>query len=305
MIYRGVDVLSRRIISPKNEWPNRVNGFVNKFTTHSMRNEVDWMVAPPAFDRTFFQEQPDGWVDLQLSPHMPAVALERALERRHYLTADYFDRLRRASIVVMTLGLNEVWFDTATGRHLNAPPSFHATRRDPDRYEMHVTDVADNAAELIETRRLILSVNPRAKFVVTVSPVPLSETFSGRDVLVANTYSKSTLRAAAEVFAQSYDDVDYFPGYDIVTMSPRTVAYDSDCLHVSDTVVGSVMRTFLQLYLGLAADPPTFSELPYLLANPDVEAALRRGELSSGFEHWQRFGRHEGRALAPSQAAQR
>lgn len=304
LIYRGVEVLSRRIVSPKNEWPNRINGFVNKFTTHSMRNEVDWMVTPPAFDHTFFQEQPDGWVDLQLSPHMPAVTLERAVERRRYLTAEYFDRLRRASIVVVTLGLNEVWFDTATGRHLNAPPSFQATRRAPDRYEMHVTDVTDNVEELNETRRRILSVNPQARFVVTVSPVPLSETFSGRDVLVANTYSKSTLRAAAEIFALSYDDVDYFPAYDIVTMSPRTVAYDADCLHVSDAVVGSVVQTFLHLYLGLTSDPPMFSELPYLLANPDVEAALRRGALSSGFEHWQRVGRYEGRALAPGRTGQ-
>jgi hypothetical protein len=303
LIYRGVDVLSRRIISPKQEWPHRVNGFVNKFTTSSMRNEVDWMVAPPAIDRSLFQEQPDGWVDLQLSPHMPAVALERAVERRRYLTAEYFARLRQVSIVVLTLGLNEVWFDRATSRHLNAPPSFHATRRDPERYELQVTDVADNVAELIEIRRLILSVNPRARFVVTVSPVPLSETFSGRDVLVANLYSKSTLRAAADAFAQAYDDVDYFPGYDMITMAPRAAVYDPDCLHVSDAAVGSVVQTFLHLYLGLAAEPTTFSERAYLQANPDVETVLRRGELSSAFEHWQRFGRDEGRPLAPDQAA--
>jgi len=210
------------------------------------------------------------------------------MERRRYLTEEYFDRLRRTAVVIVTLGLNEVWFDTAMGRHLNAPPSFHATRRHPERYELQITDVADNVAELNEIRRLILSVNRRAKFVVTVSPVPLSETFSGRDVLVANTYSKSTLRAAAEVFAHSYDDVEYFPAYDIITNSSRTAVYEADCRHVSDTVVGSVMQTFLHLYLGFSEERPAFSELSYLRENPDVEAALRRGELSSGFEHWRR-----------------
>jgi len=297
LIYHGVSVLSRRIVSPKQEWPNRVNGFVNKFTTHSMRNEVDWVIDPPAIDATAFEEQSGGWIDLQLSPHVAPVTLERAIERRAYLTRDYFSRLREASVIVMTLGLNEVWFDRTTGRHVNAAPSYHATRCDPDRYELLITDVDDNVAELNQIRRLILLVNPRARIIVTVSPVPLSETFSGRDVLIANMYSKSTLRAAADIFAQSHDDVDYFPSYDIVSLSPRATTYDADCLHVADAVVGRIIQMFLCIYLGASAIPPAFNELAYLQANPDVETALRRGELASGFEHWQRFGRHEGRAL--------
>jgi GSCFA family protein len=302
LIYRGVRVLSRRIVSPKEEWPDRVNGFVNKFTTHSMRNEVDWVINPPEIDATLFEEQSGGWIDLQLSPHMAPVALERAIERRAYLTRNYFSQLREASVVVMTLGLNEVWFDRATGRHLNAAPSYYATRRDPHRYELHITDVADNVAELNQTRKLILSLNPGARIIVTVSPVPLSETFSGRDALIANMYSKSTLRAAADMFAQSYDNVDYFPSYDIIAMSRRTTAYDADCLHVADAVVGRIIQMFVCLYLGASAEPPAFSELPYLEANPDVEAAVRRGELASGFEHWCRFGHHEGRALGSCDA---
>jgi GSCFA family len=303
LIYRGVTVLSRRIVSPREEWSSRVNGFVNKFTTHSIRNEIGWVIEPPEIDSTFFQEQSQGWIDLQLSPHVAPVTLERAIERRAYLTRDYFSRLREASVVVMTLGLNEVWFDRAAGRYLNAPPSFYATRRDPGRYEMHVTDVADNLAELEAIRRLILAANPRARIIVTVSPVPMSETFSGRDVLVANMYSKSTLRAAADSFAQAHDDVDYFPSYDIISMSPRAAAYEADCLHVADAIVGRMMQTFLHLYLGLRTEPPAFSERAYLKAHPEVEAALRRGELGSGFEHWRRSRGDEDALASPARGA--
>jgi hypothetical protein len=291
LIYRGVNVVSRRIVSPKAEWPKRVNGFVNKFTTHSMRNEVDWIVAPPAIDAAMFEQQSGGWIDLQLSPHVAPVTLERAIERRAYLTGHYFDRLRDASVVIMTLGLNEVWFDRATNRHLNAAPSYYANRRESERYELHITDVAENLEELTRIRRLILAFNPHARIIVTVSPVPMSETFSGRDVLIANVYSKSTLRAAADIFAQANDDVDYFPSYDIVSMSPRATAYDADCLHVTDSVVGTIIRMFVRQYLGDRPEPPAFSESAYLEANPNVEAALRRGELTSGFEHWCRENR--------------
>ncbi len=40
-----------------------------------------------------------------------------------------------------------------------------------------------------------------------------------------------------------------------------------------------------------------FSEREYLHCNPDVREAIRRGELSSGWEHYQAIGRSEGRRL--------
>lgn len=300
LIYCGIDVLSRRIISPKKEWSARPNGIVNKFTTHSMRNEIEWILNCPTIDQTMFEERADGWMDLQLIPVASPVPLERAIERRTYLTCDYFSRMRDASIIVLTLGLNEVWFDHATGRHLNAPPSFYSARREPGRYELHITDFNDNLSELTTIHALIAKINPAARIVVTVSPVPLTHTFSGNDILVANMYSKSTLRAAAEVFANTHDNVVYYPTYEIVAMSPRATTYAPDCVHVTDRVVGRLMQGFLKTYLGLEQPPEPFNEIAYMEANPDVDAAVRKGDLGSGFEHWTLYGRREGRALTPA-----
>ena len=299
LIYRGLDVLSKRIFAPAEEWPHRINGFVNKFTTHSMRNELEWVINPPEYDSSYFSESEAGWLDLQLCPGVRTVSLERALERRRYLTNDYFQRLRHATVVVLTLGLNEVWHDAATDRYLNAAPSFFSVRREPSRYTVRVTDAADNLTELERLFEILTEVNPHARLVVTVSPVPMSETFSGRDVLLANTLSKATLRAAAETFATQHDCVDYFPSYEMVTMSPRDQAYGMDRIHVADEVVGSIMEEFIRNYIGMETEPVAFNELAYLAANPDVEAAVRRAEFTSGFEHWNRHGKGEGRHLTP------
>ncbi len=40
-----------------------------------------------------------------------------------------------------------------------------------------------------------------------------------------------------------------------------------------------------------------FSEREYLRCNPDVLLGLRRGQVRSGWEHYQTFGRYEGRRL--------
>ena len=125
----------------------------------------------------------------------------------------------------------------------------------------------------------------------------MSNTFSGKDIAVANTLSKATLRVAAEIFAHTYASVDYFPTFDMISLSPRGLAYKADCLHVTDSIIGKIMSKFLRLYLGNDVVATPFSESEYIRANPDVEAAVRLGLFSSGFEHWVSHGREEGRLV--------
>lgn len=40
-----------------------------------------------------------------------------------------------------------------------------------------------------------------------------------------------------------------------------------------------------------------FDEREYLRCHPDVARAVRRGQEASGYAHWRRFGRDEGRRL--------
>lgn len=301
LIYNGVTVLSKRIVCPRCEWSGRASGIVGKFTTSSISNEIDWLLDPPGvFNESYFEPVEGGWLDLQLAPGARPVSLERAIERREYLLREYFNRLRHASVVVLTLGLNEAWRDNKLGRYLNAAPSVYSVRREPDRYSLVVTDVDFNLFELEKIRSALMAIRPDMKIVVTVSPVPMSATFSGRDVCVANTFSKSVLRVGAEMFASRHANVDYFPTYDMVSLSPRDMAYREDCLHVSRKVVGKMVNHFLALYLQREIVPVDFDDVDYLKANPDVEAEVRLGHLESGYEHWIKYGKNENRALTPS-----
>lgn len=58
------------------------------------------------------------------------------------------------------------------------------------------------------------------KWLLTVSPVPLTATASGSHVLTSNVYSKSILREIAGQLATYQDHIEYFPSYEIVT-NPR------------------------------------------------------------------------------------
>lgn len=301
LAYQGMAVSSQRIVSPASEWVARPVGLVNKFTTFSMLNELDWIVRPPDFGRDFFSEDGAGlWSDLQLGPSAKPVTLQRAIERRRYLTGEYFARLRRADVVIITLGLIEAWKDRHTGLHLNGPPSAAAVAHAPGRYALEVTDYGDNLAALLGIHARLKELNSRMRIVVTVSPVPLGISFTGADPVIANSLSKSVLRVVAQAVS-TCPDVDYFPSYEMVTMAPRAEAFGPDCLHVRDSTVQTVIASFLESYVGISVPvEPGFTELGYLTANPDVDTAVRAGEWDSGFHHWTAMGKAERRPLAPA-----
>jgi hypothetical protein len=88
------------------------------------------------------------------------------------------------------------------------------------------------------------AVNPRARMILTVSPVPLAATAEPRHVWTATSYSKSVLRVAAEEIARR-PGVIYFPSYEIVTSPAARGAYfEADLRSITVSGVDHVMRVF-------------------------------------------------------------
>lgn len=251
MLAGGYDVRSQHIAIPGFEYqPPQSSAILNKFTTHSMLNELYWALDPErAFPAdSLVEETPGGWVDLQVVGEVSPAPRDTVLARRPYVR-EVFQRVRDCHVVVMTLGLVEAWFDRELGLYLNRAPGYRTVKRHKGRFELRLLDHRANL-DALEGMHALLRRFGRSdlRLVVTVSPVPLSETFTGRDVLVANTYSKSTLRAAAEDFARAHAGVDYYPSYESVMLSDRRVAFQDDLHHVTNALVDLNVRRFLAQY---------------------------------------------------------
>jgi hypothetical protein len=150
--------------------------------------------------------------------------------------------------VVITLGLVEIWRDKTADVFLNrVTPDMLSLY--PDRYEIHVTNFTDNLSNLEAIHALLKRFgHDDVRIIVTVSPVPLRATFSAEDVVVANTYSKSLLRAVAHEWADRHENVDYFPSYEVVQNSDPKLTWDEDRRHVKGAVVQHIMDLFLRNY---------------------------------------------------------
>jgi len=306
LTYRGIKVLSQGLVIPRREFGGRPGGILNKFTTFSMLQELEWMFNPPAIDASLFsQDVNDQWLDLQLSSGAKPVTLERAMERRSYLLEEYFTRVKQADVVIMTLGLIETWRDLQTGVYLNVPPPAGNVLRNGDRYVLEITDYNQNVAALAAIRTRLLELNPDLRIIATVSPIPLGISFSGLDPVIANSLSKSVLRASVQTILD-HPNVDYFPSFEMVTAGAREEAFADDCRHAKDSTVAKVIDFFLNTYTaGLENPEPEFSELGYLAANPDVDRAVRSGEWDNGFQHYMAQGKAEGRPLRPADGPSR
>src|SRR5206468_12443076 len=90
--------------------------------------------------------------------------------------------------------------------------------------------------------------HPDLRMLVTVSPVAMSTTFTGGEVLVANSYSKAVQRAAVEAFVRRHDNVDYFPSFESVMLSDRRQAWRDDQAHASDAIVRLNVLRMIEAY---------------------------------------------------------
>jgi hypothetical protein len=95
---------------------------------------------------------------------------------------------------------------------------------------------------------LLARINPSARVILTVSPVPLAATARhDQHVLSATTYSKSVLRVAAEMLSARFPHVHYFPSYEIITGAfSRGAYYADDLRNVLESGVSHVMGLFMK-----------------------------------------------------------
>lgn len=160
--------------------------------------------------------------------------------------------LPRTDVLIFTLGLTEAWTDVVDGTYYPMCPGTAGGRFDPQRHRFVNLDVGAVVQCLESTFSRLRQVNPALRFLLTVSPVPLTATASGQHVMVATMHSKSVLRAAASEMVARRDDVDYFPSYELIAgFQSEGQHFEENLRTVRRTGVEHVMRHFAR---GLGQD---------------------------------------------------
>ncbi len=96
-----------------------------------------------------------------------------------------------------------------------------------------------------KTYQMLSESNPGLRFIFTVSPVRHL-----RDTLPQNAVSKSILRYVCDKLVKTYDNVDYFPSFELLLDDLRDYRfYASDMVHPNDVSENYIWEKFTTRYL--------------------------------------------------------
>jgi len=247
-----------------------------------------------AFDNRMYAddvwEKDGGFVDAfrpQIEPYVISSADEVRSSAKAHLQ-HVREVFTRCEWLVFTLGLTECWRSTLDGAIYPLAPGVHGGKHDPDKYEFvnfTAQQVQDDLVLFVENLR---RVNPEAQILLTVSPVPLIATYEKRHVWVSTTYSKAALRVAADAVERLYDNVIYFPSYEIIT-SPSSGGryYQDDLRQVTELGVRHVMRMFSRHFIENTPSAQICTAKQYAIDKDDEivcdEEVIERALRLSGF----------------------
>jgi len=183
------------------------------------------------------QIQPDGFASLT----------EYGADRQQHFAA-IRRMVEELDVFIFTLGLTETWISLEDGAAYPLCPGVGGSQFDRTRHAFVNLSVSDVVNDMQQAISMIRACNPGARFVLTVSPVPLVATALDRSVIVSTAYSKSVLRVACESLSAA-DDVAYFPSYEIITSNfSRGRYFGEDLRSVTEEGVRHVMSLFMRHY---------------------------------------------------------
>jgi hypothetical protein len=193
------------------------------------------------------------------------------------------DTLLATDVLILTLGLSEVWYDRVTGEPLwRALP---VDQFDPERHVFRVETMAQTLQWLETIERLRARHVPDMKIIFTVSPVPLAATFRPVSALTANSASKAIVRAALDEFLRNHQEevgrhAFYFPSYELATnyfIDP----YGPDNRHISPTVAAGIIHYFVKHYCSVDMIERTGRSLRDLDGTWQMEQFIQQSRIAS------------------------
>lgn len=234
----------------------------NIYTTSLFRQWVEWALEVTPVPTEHWVK--DGRI---YDPFRPAIepdgfgSVEEMERSRSYCIAAFRESILTCKLLVFTLGLTESWWNSEGNYEYPLCPGTHAGEFESHKHAFVNQDYDLVRRNLVKAISLIRQHRKRGpKVLLTVSPVPLTATNSGRHVLVATMESKSILRAVAGQVAANMKGVSYFPSYEIIN-SPafRGSFFEPNLRSVTSEGVAHVMACF---FAGLGTESRIAAEAP-------------------------------------------
>jgi hypothetical protein len=184
--------------------------------------------------------------------------------------------IQKASVIILTYGT--AWVYT---RKENGEIVANCHKVPADRFNKSLLREQEIIQSFNTLYQQIKKINPACFFILTVSPVRHL-----KDSLELNSVSKSVLRTSCHSISSNFQDVDYFPAYEIMMDDLRDYRfYKSDMIHPSDDAENYIWKQFSDRYFD-------DSTLAFMDEWDQIASALRHKPFHPQSESHQKFLRN-------------
>jgi hypothetical protein len=158
------------------------------------------------------------------------------LKERTEMTGDF---LNHTDFIVLTYGTAWVYRRQSTNETVANCHKVNASE-----FKKSLLSVDEIVASFEQLRKCLLVVNPKIKFILTISPVR-----HVKDTLSLNSVSKSVLRVACHEISEKSAEVEYFPAYEMMMDDLRDYRfYKKDMLHPTEQAEDYIWGKFTDQY---------------------------------------------------------
>jgi hypothetical protein len=266
-VEKALNSLNINTISSTISSLSSTENIINKYTPSSIKQDLQIIAGEEIeFEKysTIYELQPNKFLNLSFGGSGCYKFLDdKKIKQKTDLFYKNFSKLKKANVIIITLGLIETWYDLKRNVYLNIAPPKSIVLKRPEDFELHVMDFDDVYRDLLDIFKLLQTIcGEDIKLLITVSPIPLAATFRPQDCLQANIYSKSVLRAAAEKFTYTHDNISYFPSFEIVFLTSLERAWvKKDFRHIQQSLVDKIMANVISTYIEGFVSAPSKEQL--------------------------------------------
>ena len=254
-----------------------INPFGILYNPSSVKQSLDILIEKKVFDDSVLFEHKGLWHSFYHHSRFSSIDKQEVLEKINEQIASGHKRLIEADYLFITFGTSWVY------EHINDKLVVANCHKLPsatfNRYRLTVEEIVNSYDELIVRLK---EFNPGLKIVFTVSPVR-----HWKDGAHGNQLSKSVLLLAIDFLARRFENVEYFPAYELVIDDLRDYRfYDEDMLHPNNQAVDYIWKKLSETYFETSASD-------YVKVIEKVLRARNHRPFNSATEEYRRFAQLE------------
>ena len=228
------------------KFPHEVNPFGILYNPASINNSLKILTDGRMFTEKDLRYGNGLWYSFSHHSSYSHPERDACLERINESITRAAGMLKKAKLLFITFGTARVFQLKENGEIVSNCHKIPASHF--DRVLLDVEEIVESYSSLINRLK---EFSPDLRIVFTISPVR-----HWKDGAHGNQISKSILLLAVSRLEELFDNVSYFPAYEIIMDELRDYRfYDEDMLHINKQGVDYIWEKFQEAYLSPSSKP--------------------------------------------------